>query len=201
MNTINKTILKEIVNNIVANKLKEAKGKPVKYGYVLSGKGTDDPVLQLVGHGNSRASHWKKVIEREVVTLLNKVKQGDWRSVSYMIKDGSVLSDAVGMMDEIYTAADLKEDLSTNSAAAANPSIETNDAVSRAQGDMAKYRKKLDDTSVTIKDLESKITRREEPVKKANARDQLQIDRLKKQQGPIIDKMNGIQRKIDSKSQ
>lgn len=51
-----KSQLKEVIQNVVAHKLAEAKGEAPKYGYIISGKRSEDPTLQMIGYGNMRQS-------------------------------------------------------------------------------------------------------------------------------------------------
>ena len=193
-----KSVLKEVIQNIVANKLAEARGEPAKYGYVVSGKGTDDPVIQLLGHSNMPANAWKNKIERDVKDLLARVQREDWRGAAYYFKQHSVLSNAVNMMEEIYTDNKLKEaDVgSTDSAAAANPSLNSSSPTDRNKLELDKYQKQLDKVTNDIKEAESNIAKRMDSVNKANKQDELRKQQLTKHQGPLIKKIGQLKKKV-----
>ena len=193
-----KSILKEIIQNIVVQKLEEAKGNPAKHGYIISGKGTDDPHLQLIGYGNMPASFWKKKIERDFKDMLSLIQRDDWHNAAYLLGKNSVLISAINMMDEIYSDKKLKEaDVgSTDSASASNPTLNSASPADRSQGELDKYNKQLTDLTNGIKEIDAEVSKLQEPVKKKVTRLELEKSQLSKQQGPIIKKIDQLKAKL-----
>ena len=192
-----KSILKEVIQNVVSQKLLEAKGRAPQYGYVISGKGTDDPVLQLIGYGNMRTSAWKRQIESDVKELLRKVQAGDWHNAAHMIEQNGVLSSALHMLDEIENPSKLEEVGDTNSAAAANPTVSAaTTPQERDQQELEKNEKTLTDLTNRIKAIDADIAKLQEPVKKKVARLEMQKSQLSRRQGPVIEKINQLKKKL-----
>ena len=196
-----KTVLKEIIKSVVAQKLAESKGgNPANYGYVISGKGTNDPVLQLIGYGNMPASEWKKKIEKEFKEILAFIESENWRNAAHLLD--RILVNSVAMMDEIYSSkplsiGKLNEEFDTNSATSANPTVSSPDPHAV---ELEKLQKQLDDTTNRVKTAESNIAKRMDTVNKANKRDELTKQQFTKRQGPIIRKIEQLKKKVSDKN-
>ncbi len=88
---MNRQHLREMIQNIVEHKLAEASGKAPVYGYIISGKDSDDPVLQMIGYGNMTKSAWKKKLEQDSQELAKMVAQENWSNAAHLIEKNSVL--------------------------------------------------------------------------------------------------------------
>jgi hypothetical protein len=196
-----RAVLQEAIQNIFAHKLLEAKGAANKYGYVLSGKGTPDPVLQMNGFGNMAASAWKKKIMRDIADLAKKVNADDWHGAEYLLRPDGILHNSIAMMDECMSDPKLREAIgSTDSNAAANPPLNTGTIADRDKTDLMKYEKRLADLTNSIKELEAKIADRMESINKANKHDEIRKAQLTRQQGPIIKKIDQLKKKIGTQT-
>jgi len=200
-----KSTLKEVIQNIVAHKLNEG-----KYGYIMSGKGTEDPVLQMTGFGNMLSSQWKAKIIRDLKDVLKRVEAGDWHNAEYLLQQNSVLVTAIKMMDEIYTDPKLKEDLQTSSAKAANPTVPPtvkptiNPNVAddnRDRAELEKHQKTLDSITNDIRTADANIAKRMDAVNKANRKDINRKQQLTKKQGPVVKKIEKLKRDISDYSE
>ncbi len=186
-----------MVQNIVAQKVMEAKGKPARYGYIISGKGTEDPTLQMIGYGNMLATQWKNKILRDLEDLKKQVQNDNWHNAAYLIQEDGVLHSQIAMMDEILTDPKLKEAVgSTDSAEASNPPLNTGTVGDRDRTELMKYQKRLDELTNDIKALEASIAKRMDSVNKLNRKDEVRKQQLTKQQGPIIKKIDQLKKKI-----
>lgn len=207
-----KSLLKEVIKNIVAKKLAESNGqKTGTYGYILADKDTDDPTLQMVGYGNMPKSRWKKKILDDLEKLKEEIEAENWRNATHLVEKNGVLYSALNMMKEIF-AQDLNEadeiegdtaggmtqdaarDGTDQQASKADPTL----AIKQKQ--LAAEKASLDDLSNAVKKAESNIARREETVKKANQKDQLAKDKATRKQAPIISKINALQKDIEKKT-
>jgi len=196
-----KSVLKEIVQNIIAQKLLEAKtGKPSKFGYIISGKGTEDPTLQMNGFGNMTKSAWKKKIEHDVKDLLARVQADDWSGAVYYLQQNGVLHSAINMMDEVLSDPKLKEQLAAPTADGADvaPVLNTGTPSDRNSVELAKEQKKLTDLTNHIKVLEASIAKRMDAINKANQKDERQKEMLTKRQAPVIHKIDQLKKKVDA---
>ena len=107
-----KSELKQVISEIVRRKMGE---KTSSYGYVMkpmAGDDPSDPRLQLIGYGNMPKSYWQKKLEKYAEELLQRVKDGDWKTAAYFMEKNSVFNLAVHMMNDI-SSDDLKEQLGT----------------------------------------------------------------------------------------
>ncbi len=189
-----KSQLKEIIANVIAEKLSEAKGQPSKFGYIISGKGTDDPVVQMTGYGNMPLSAWKRKVVRDVEDLLKQVKDESWHNARYLIQPDSILATELNMMHDLFTPNNLKEQLQDDPNAAANPPVPNREAE-----ELVKQQQKVSDLSMQIKKLESNVERRSQPVKRANTADERKISDLRRKQGPLIRKIQSLKNNLDKK--
>ena len=185
-----------MIQNVVAKKLLEGSGTPIKHGYIISGKDSADPTLQLIGYGNMPASMWKNKIVKGIKDALDRAERDEWKSVAYLLQDGGVLSSAISMMEEVYDKSDVSEAIgSTDSASASNPPITNSSPDVRNQQELDKYQKKLSDLTNQSKEIDANIARLEEPVKKQVARLEQQKSEISKKQGPIVQKIDQLKAK------
>jgi hypothetical protein len=192
-----KSQLKEVVQNIIRQKLTE---NASTYGYVISGAETGDPVVQLRGFGNMKLSQWKRKTQEELEEVAAWAKEGNYKNVAHVLKAGGLLLNQVNMINEIEPK-DIEEALDTDSAAAANPVMKP--SVSPSQKDqqaLADYQKKLDDLTDEVKSIDAQISKLNEPVQKRIAQLNIQKAQKQKQQGPLVDKIGQLQKKISDET-
>lgn len=184
-----KSQLKEVIQNVVAQKLAEAKGEAPKYGYIISGKRSEDPSLQLIGYGNMPASLWKKKIEKYAEELLARVKREDWRTAAYFMEKNSVFNSAVNMMKEIYEK-DLKEvDLSTD------PTAGETGLSDADKKELANLKAQSDKITSNIKKIEGDVAKMQQTIQPKIQRSERMKAKLQKQQADVIRKQQSIQDK------
>lgn len=198
-----KSVLKEVIHNIVRQKLLEAKGASQEFGYIISGEGEEDPVLQLNGFGNMLASQWKAKIARQMKEVLGMVEKGDWHNAAYLLREGSVMYNSIQMMDEVLTPEDMKEGIDTNFIDTENPMGNTQPSDDRV--DPASHREnealaklQAEDASLTndIQVLQSKIIKRETPVRRQNAQDRQKIEQLETRRGNVSKKIENLKKNL-----
>ena len=182
-----KSQLKEVIHNVVAHKLAEAKGEAPKYGYIISGKRSEDPTLQLIGYGNMPASLWKKKIEKYAEELLARVKREDWNTAAYFMEKNSVFNSAVNMMKEIYEK-DLNEIDTTLDSSAAEKGLSDTD-----KKELANLKMQSDKLTSSIKKIEGDIAKLQQTIQPKLQRAERMKAKLQKQQSDIIRKMQAIQ--------
>lgn len=185
-----KSQLKEVIHNVVAHKLAEAKGEAPKYGYIISGKRSEDPTLQLIGYGNMPASLWKKKIEKYAEELLVRVKREDWSTAAYFMEKNSVFNSAVNMMKEIYEK-DLKEiDTATIDSSAAESGLSDTD-----KKDLANLKAQSDKITTNVKKIEGDVAKLQATIQPKLQRAEREKAKLQKRQADIIRKQQSIQDK------
>lgn len=163
-----KSQLKEVIHNIVTRKLAESSGQKVtNYGYVMSGKDTDDPTYQLIGYGNMPKSLWEKKLERYAEELLKRVKNKDWKNAAYFMEKNGVFNSAVNMMKEL-------SDQSINELDSADEMKEK-----AAQKALEDAKKKESDALEKKREVDKKkadFNRRNYPVVNKNERESIKAD-------------------------
>ena len=190
-----KSQLKEIVQNIIQQRLNEQKGI-AKHGYILAGKDSPDPIVQMSGYGNMPLSRWKKKIIDDVRHLLKQVELEQYQSAASLLDPDGVLFSEVAMLGELNPRR-MEEALDTDSAAAANPTVQPSSNPSeKDQKVLADFQKKLNDLTDKVKDADAQISRLNEPVQRQIARLNLRKAQFQKLQGPLIDKIGQLQKKI-----
>lgn len=186
-----KSQLKEVIHNVVAHKLAEAKGEAPKYGYIISGKRSEDPTLQLIGYGNMPASLWKKKIEKYAEELLARVKREDWNTAAYFMEKNSVFNSAVNMMKEIYEK-DLRE---VDAAATIDPSAAESGLSDADKKDLANLKAQSDKITTNVKKIEGDVAKLQATIQPKLQRAERQKAKLQQQQANVIRKQQSIQDK------
>jgi len=181
--------LKEVIHNVVAHKLAEAKGEAPKYGYILSGKRSEDPTLQLIGYGNMPASLWKKKIEKYAEELLARVKREDWNTAAYFMEQNSVFNSAVKMMKEIYEK-DLREVDIVPDTSTAETGL--TDADRKELGNLQAQSDKL---TTGVKKIEGDVAKLQATIQPKLQRAEREKAKLQKRQSDVIRKQQAIQDK------
>lgn len=185
-----KSQLKEVIHNVVAHKLAEAKGEAPKYGYIISGKRSEDPTLQLIGYGNMPASLWKKKIEKYAEELLARVKREDWNTAAYFMEKNSVFNSAVNMMKEIYEK-DLREvDITTIDTSTAESGLSDAD-----KKELANLKAQSDRITTNVKKIEGDVAKLQATIQPKMQRAEREKAKLQKRQSDIIRKQQSIQDK------
>ena len=184
-----KSQLKEVIHNVVAHKLAEAKGEAPKYGYIISGKRSEDPTLQLIGYGNMPASLWKKKIEKYAEELLARVKREDWNTAAYFMEKNSVFNSAVNMMKEIYEK-DLREVDVNPDTSAAETGLSDAD-----KKDLANLKNQSDKITASVKKIEGDVAKLQATIQPKLQRAERQKAKLQQQQANVIRKQQSIQDK------
>ena len=193
-NPMKKSQLKEIIANVIAEKLLEAKGQPSKFGYIVSGKRSPDPVVQMTGYGNMPLSSWKRKVVRDVEDLLKQVKNESWHNARYLLQPDGILATELNMLHDLFTPNNLKEQLQDDPNVAANPPVPNREAE-----ELRQQQQKISDVSMEIKKLEANIERRSQPVKRANDANERKISNLRRKQGPLVRKIDSLKTNLDKK--
>jgi hypothetical protein len=181
--------LKEVIQNVVAHKLAEAKGEAPKYGYILSGKRSEDPTLQLIGYGNMPASLWKKKIEKYAEELLARVKREDWNTAAYFMEQNSVFNSAVKMMKEIYEK-DLREvDVAPDTSTAETGLTDAD------RKELANLKAQSDKLTTGVKKIEGDVAKLQATIQPKLQRAEREKAKLQKRQSDVIRKQQAIQDK------
>lgn len=186
-----KSQLKEVIHNVVAHKLAEAKGEAPKYGYIISGKRSEDPTLQLIGYGNMPASLWKKKIEKYAEELLARVKREDWGTAAYFMEKNSVFNSAVNMMKEIYEK-DLRE---VDASATIDTSAAESGLSDADKKDLANLKAQSDKITTNVKKIEGDVAKLQATIQPKLQRAERQKAKLQQQQANVIRKQQSIQDK------
>lgn len=184
-------VLKEVIQNVVAQKLAEAKGTAPVYGYIISGKDTDDPTYQLIGYGNMPKSLWKKKLERYAEEILKRVKNDDWKNVAYYIEKNGVFGSAVNMMKEL-SEKDLKEIGDVGAAELADTQTDMTDADKKQ---LATYQAALDKVTNDVRKIDADIAKLHAPVQRKIEGLERKKANLSKKQGQLVDRMNALKSK------
>lgn len=192
-----KSQLREVVKNIIRQKLTEGE---TQNGYVISGQDTSDPVIQLRGFGNMRLSQWRRKVQEELSEVAHFAKNNDFANVAHILKPGGLVMNEINML-MAHQTDNIQEDLDNNSAAAANPVVKpsTNPAQKDQQA-LADYQKKLSDLTDQVKRVDAQISKLNEPVERKVAQLNIQKARLQKNQGPLVDKIGQLQKKISDET-
>lgn len=179
--------LKEVIKNVVEHKLAEAKGVAPKYGYIISGKNTDDPTLQLIGYGNMPASYWKRKIQGYAEELLKRIKNEDWNAAAYYMEKNSVFNSAVNMMKEVFEK-DLKEIDTTLDSSAAETGLGDAD-----KKELANLKAQSDKITTAVKKVEGDVAKLQATIQPKLQRAERDKAKLQKKQSDIIRKQQAIQ--------
>ncbi len=186
---MNKSTLREVIHNVVEHKLAEAKGVAPKYGYIISGKNTDDPQLQLIGYGNMPKTYWKKKLEDYADELMKRIKVGDWRAAAYFMEEKSVFNLAVNMMKEIYEK-DLREiDISPDTSAAETGLSDAD------RKELANLKAQSDKITTAVKKVEGDVAKLQATIQPKLQRAERDKAKLQKRQADVIRKQQSIQDK------
>jgi chromosome segregation ATPase len=184
---MNKSTLKEVIQNVVAHKLAETNGDASKYGYIISGKDTNDPHLQLIGYGNMPKSYWQKKLDGYADELKKRIKAEDWNAAVYFMKQSSVFNLAVNMMNEIYEK-DLNELDTTLDSSAAETGLTDAD-----KKELANLKAQSDKLTANIKKIEGDVAKLQQTIQPKMQRAERMKAKLQKQQSDNIRKQQAIQ--------
>jgi septal ring factor EnvC (AmiA/AmiB activator) len=192
---MNHQLLKEIINNVVAKKISEAKGKGPVYGYIIADKGGNDPVLQLIGYGNMPKSSWKKKLIGDVNDLLKRIENDDWVNAAYIVEKNGVLYNNINMMKEIFEK-ELNEQLGTVQAADLDKSKKAEEAMSPAdKRSMDAYQNALQKITDDVRKIDAEISKLQEPVRAKVSRLESKKATIQKKQGQLVTKIDSIKKK------
>ena len=184
-----KSQLKEVIDNVVAQKLAEASGNAPTYGYIISGKETDDPTYQLIGYGNMPKSLWNKKLERYAEELLKRVKNEDWRNAAFLMEKNGVFNSAVNMMKELDKNIN-EVDISTVDTSAGETGLSDAD-----KKELANLKNQSDKLTSDIKKIEGDVAKMQTAIQPKMQRWERQKAKLQKQQSDVIRKQQSIQDK------
>lgn len=201
--------LKEVIRNVVAQKLAEAKGDAPRYGYIISGKRSEDPSLQLIGYGNMPASMWKRKLQGYAEELLKRIKDEDWNTAAYFMEKNSVFNTAVNMMKEIYVK-DLKEIDVKSSTGGMETSSQSDmkDQAAKADPTLQAKQEQLKNIQADVQKMEDEIKKRqgaikerEKSIEQLNRKDNMKISNLERKRRPQIIKKQKIEADIAKKTE
>lgn len=170
--TMKKSELKKLISEVVQRKLNETDGK--KIANIVNNILRDETIndIQILTH---YGSHPLEIME---------VYQDN--GVLYLTVNANPLNE-INKLGEV---------LDTDSASAANPPLKKSDPAQRDQATLDDLQKKLDKVTNGIRKADSNIAKRMDAINKSNKKDELEKQRLTKQQGPIIKKMDQVKQKM-----
>lgn len=182
-----RTALKEVIQNVVAQKLAESKGTAPTYGYVISGKDTDDPTYQLIGYGNMPKKMWEKKLEIYAEELLKRIKNKDWRNSAYLMEKNGVFNSAVNMMKELDKKGVDEAVLPIDS------SVGETGLTDADKKELAVLKSQSDKLTSDIKKIEGDVAKMQATIQPKMQRAERQKAKLQKQQSDVIRKQQSIQ--------
>jgi len=180
---MNKTQLKEVIHNIVEQKItsNNTGEKASSYGYIIADKDTKNPRIQLIGYGNMPKNIWKEKIVRDITDLKKLVEDENWQAAAYIVDSKGILHNALNMMKEIFSDSTIKE-IESNNTSPNTLAINT-------------YKNKLNKTTNDLRKVDTEASRLQEPVRtKVQRLDRKKAD-LQKKQSRLIDKLNSLKDK------
>lgn len=203
---MNRALLKEMINNIVAHKLEEisseknsgnsgGKGKKPSYGYIIANKDSNDPTLQLIGYGNMSKSAWIKKLTNDINDLLKRVERGDWRNAAHIVEKDGVLYSTINMMKEIFEK-DLNEQIPGVQSTDLDKAEKVEDNMSAVEKKtMDAYQNALDKITNDVRKIDADISKLQEPVRTKVDRLQNKKANLQKKQGQVVSKIDSLKKK------
>jgi hypothetical protein len=183
-----KSELKQVISEIVRRKMGE---KTSSYGYVMkpmAGDDPSDPRLQLIGYGNMPKSYWQKKLEKYAEELLQRVKDGDWKTAAYFMEKNSVFNLAVHMMNDI-SSDDLKEQLGTGAEETTSDTPKQDPVDIRKQKEMVALQKKQTDINDKIRRIDATKQKLEDPIRR-------KIQDLERRKSPEVKKLGSVTKQI-----
>jgi hypothetical protein len=183
-----KSELKQVISEIVRRKMGE---KTSSYGYVMkpmAGDDPSDPRLQLIGYGNMPKSYWQKKLEKYAEELLQRVKDGDWKTAAYFMEKNSVFNLAVNMMNDI-SSDDLKEQLGTGAEETTSDTPKQDPVDIRKQKEMVALQKKQTDINDKIRRIDATKQKLEDPIRR-------KIQDLERRKSPEVKKLGSVTKQI-----
>ena len=187
---MNKSQLKEVIQNVVARKLAEAAGKkPAMYGYIMADKNTDDPRLQMIGYGNMPKSYWKKKILRDLDELKKYAEEENWNACAHLVEKNGVLYSMLNMMKEIF-----EKNLEEVGTTVDTTAIDTNMSDADKK-ELANLKLQSDKLTTSIKKIEGDVAKLQSTIQPKIQRADRQKAKLQKQQSEIIRKQQSLQNK------
>jgi len=183
-----KSELKQVISEIVRRKMGE---KTSSYGYVMkpmAGDDPSDPRLQLIGYGNMPKSYWQKKLEKYAEELLQRVKDGDWKTAAYFMEKNSVFNLAVNMMNDI-SSDDLKEQLGTGAEETTSDTLKQDPVDIRKQKEMVALQKKQTDINDKIRRIDATKQKLEDPIRR-------KIQDLERRKSPEVKKLGSVTKQI-----
>jgi len=185
-----KSELKQVISEIVRRKMGE---KTSSYGYVMkpmAGDDPSDPRLQLIGYGNMPKSYWQKKLEKYAEELLQRVKDGDWKTAAYFMEKNSVFNLAVNMMNDI-SSDDLKEQLGTGAEETTSDTPKQDPVDIRKQKEMVALQKKQTDINDKIRRIDATKQKLEDPIRR-------KIQDLERRKSPEVKKLGSVTKQIQN---
>lgn len=173
---MNKSHLKKIISEIVQRKLNEAKGNQV---------------------ANIINDHIRNEGDLKDVEISNIYGSEIFKIERFIIRDGVLYIDVSQELNELDTQSNTQSSEVSSidqKAAAADPTLVLK------QKELAVQKKKLEDLTNKVKKAEANIAKREQTLKKANMKDQMEKDTSTRKQGPILKKIDSLQKDIDKKT-
>lgn len=187
---MNKSQLKEVIQNIVARKLDEvAKQKPAKYGYIMADKDSDDPRLQMIGYGNMPKSYWKKKILNDLEALKRQVEDENWNGAAHLVEKNGVLYSSINMMKEIFEQRLQEIDVNPDTSAGETGLSDAD------KKELANLKAQSDKITTNVKKIEGDVAKLQSTIQPKLQRAERMKAKLQKQQSDVIRKQQAIQDK------
>lgn len=178
---MNRSQLKQLINEIVQRKLNEATGKQAadSINKIFDDEGYLEDVRISTFYGS------------EPLKIMEIWSDGRTLYINVDAPSANNISEADMQTGEVDATQSTEPDQQTTKS---DPTLSTK------QKELDKQKKNLETLSNVVKKSESNIAKREETIKKANLKDQLTKDKATKKQAPIISKINALQKDIAKKT-
>lgn len=194
---MNRSLLREVINNIVAHKIAEANSKGGKYGYVIANKDSDDPTLQLTGYGNMSSTAWKRKILEDLKKLINDVENDNWGNAKKAVELNGVLHSSINMMAETFVE-DINEigEMSQQSEQSPAEPTTTDDTENQTDPKDIKKQQELTDLKKKQTQLNDKIRNNDAAKQKLEDPIRRKIQDLDRKKAPLVKQLGSLTKQI-----
>ena len=130
----------------------------------------------------------QKKLEKYAEELLQRVKDGDWKTAAYFMEKNSVFNLAVNMMNDI-SSDDLKEQLGTGAEETTSDTPKQDPVDIRKQKEMVALQKKQTDINDKIRRIDATKQKLEDPIRR-------KIQDLERRKSPEVKKLGSVTKQI-----
>lgn len=189
-----KSVLREVIRNIVSNKLMEANGK---YGYLVSGEDSNDPIVQVRGSTRMPLSQLKNYIEEDIKKLLGHVQNNDWKNAAALMEKDGVLYSRINAVKDVLSVDLTEIENVSMSQTDTSTDIKVNEPKvdPKLQKDIAAVQQNIDKITANIRKMDGEKSKLEEPVRQKIQKLDRNKASLQKKQGNEIEKLEKLKAK------